>query len=52
MIVFGIEFGFNLIAPTEKQETVYRFRYDAAKDAWNYSEEPPQIVGESSESKL
>lgn len=46
MIVFGIEFGFNLIAPTEKQETIYRFRYDAAKDAWNYLEEPPQIVGE------
>lgn len=46
MTVFGIEFGFNLIAPTEKQETIYRFRYDAAKDAWNYTEEPPQIVGE------
>ncbi len=47
MIVFGIEFGFNLIAPTEKQETIYRFRYDAAKDAWNYIEEPPQIVGQN-----
>jgi hypothetical protein len=46
MTVFGIEFGFNLIAPTEKQETIYRFRYDAAKDVWNYIEEPPQIVGE------
>ena len=46
MIVFGIEFGFNLIAPTEKQETIYRFRYDAAKDVWSYIEEPPQIVGE------
>lgn len=44
MTVFGIEFGFNLIAPTEKQETIYRFHYDAAKDAWNYIEEPPQIV--------
>ncbi len=48
MTVFGIEFGFNLIAPTEKQETIYRFRYDATKDVWNYIEEPPQIV-ESSE---
>ncbi len=47
MIVFGVEFNFNLIAPTEKQETVYRFRYDAAKDAWNYIAEPPQIVGEN-----
>lgn len=51
MVVFGIEFSFNLIAPTEKQETIYRFRYDSAKDAWIYIEEPPQIV-ESSESKL
>ncbi len=52
MVVFGIEFSFNLIAPTEKQETIYRFRYDSAKDVWIYIEEPPQIVGESSESKL
>lgn len=44
MNVFGIEFDFNLIAPTEKQETVYRFRYDPAKDAWSFVEEPPQIV--------
>lgn len=44
MIVFGIEFGFNLIAPTEKQETVYRFRYDLAKDAWNYQAEPPKLI--------
>lgn len=34
MIVSGIEFNFNLIAPTEKQETVYRFRYNSAKDSW------------------
>jgi hypothetical protein len=34
MIVSGIEFNFNLIAPTEKQETTYRFKYDSAKDAW------------------
>ncbi len=46
MVVFGIEFNFNLIAPTEKPETVYRFRYDSAKDAWIYIEEPPQIVAE------
>lgn len=46
MIVFGIEFGFNLIAPTEKQETVYRFQYDSAKDSWTYIQEPPQIVAE------
>jgi hypothetical protein len=34
MQIFGVEFGFNLIAPTEKQETQYRFRYDGTKDAW------------------
>jgi hypothetical protein len=34
MQVQGIEFGFNLIAPTEKQETQYRFRYDTALDRW------------------
>lgn len=45
MIVFGIEFGFNLIAPSEKQETVYRYRYDMAKDAWIYQPEPPKMVG-------
>ncbi len=44
MTVFGIEFGFNLIAPTEKQETVYRYRYDAAKDVWNYQIESPRMV--------
>lgn len=44
MTVFGIEFGFNLIAPTEKQETVYRYRYDVMKDAWNFLPDPPKIV--------
>lgn len=47
MTVFGIEFSFNLIAPTERPQTAYRFRYNAAQDAWSYIEEPPQIVGES-----
>lgn len=45
MAVIGIEFGFNLIAPTEKQETVYRYRYDLAKDVWTYQPEPPKLVG-------
>jgi hypothetical protein len=42
--IFGVEFDFNLIAPTEKQETVYRFRYDPLKDTWQYVPEPAQIV--------
>ncbi len=47
MLLFGIEFNFNLIAPTEKQETIYRFRYNAQNDSWNYLPEPPQAVGET-----
>jgi hypothetical protein len=35
MIVSGIEFNFNLIAPTEKQETIYRFRYNPTNDSWS-----------------
>lgn len=42
--VFGIEFDFNLIAPTEKQETLYRFRYEPLKDAWQHLAEPAQVV--------
>lgn len=47
MLVFGIEFNFNLIAPTEKQETIYRFRYNAQNDSWNYVAEPPQVINEA-----
>jgi len=47
MLLFGIEFNFNLIAPTEKQETVYHFRYNAQNDSWTYVPEPPQVVGET-----
>ena len=42
--VFGIEFDFNLIAPTEKQETLYKFRYEPLKDVWSYLPEPPQVI--------
>jgi hypothetical protein len=34
MIVAGIEFSVNLIAPTEKQETIYRFIYDSKAQKW------------------
>lgn len=44
MLVFGIEFDFNLIAPTEKQETIYRFRYQAASDSWAAVPDAPAIV--------
>lgn len=36
MIVHGIEFSFNLIAPTEKQETAYTFKYDPTTDKWAF----------------
>lgn len=36
MMVYGVEFNYNLTAPTEKQETVYRFRYDAEAKKWNW----------------
>jgi hypothetical protein len=35
LIVTGIEFNFNLIAPTEKQEAIYRFIYDSSKDSFS-----------------
>jgi hypothetical protein len=34
MIVWGIEFSVNLVAPTEKQETQYRFIYDTKQQKW------------------
>lgn len=34
MIVWGIEFSVNLVAPTEKQETQYRFIFDAKQQKW------------------
>lgn len=34
LTVSGIEFYFNLIAPTERQETPYTFRYDAQQSKW------------------
>lgn len=34
MIVAGIEFYYNLIAPTEKQETNYLFRYNMLDHIW------------------
>lgn len=40
LTVSGIEFNFNLIAPREKQETLYRFNYDEAEKKWNYQPNP------------
>lgn len=34
MQIHGVEFNFNLIAPTERQETQYRFKFDAGAGKW------------------
>jgi hypothetical protein len=34
MTVTGIEFYFNLTAPTERQETVYQFKYNLVQQKW------------------
>ncbi len=34
LLVHGVEFNYNLTAPTEKQETIYRFRYDEDEKKW------------------
>jgi gamma-glutamylcyclotransferase (GGCT)/AIG2-like uncharacterized protein YtfP len=34
LLVTGLEFNHNLIAPTEKQETIYKFTYDAETKKW------------------
>jgi hypothetical protein len=36
IIVIGIEFNYNLIAPREKQETAYPFIWDEEKKQWRY----------------
>jgi len=34
LLIHGIEFSYNLIAPREKQETIYEFYYDANQQHW------------------
>jgi hypothetical protein len=36
LLVYGMEFNYNLIAPSEKQETVYRFVYNQEVKQWEY----------------
>ena len=35
--VYGMEFNFNMIAPREKQETIYKFVYDEEIKKWIYT---------------
>jgi hypothetical protein len=41
MLVWGIEFSVNLVAPTEKQETLYRFRHEGKERGWVRQLETP-----------
>lgn len=38
LAVSGIEFNFNLVAPREKQETVYEFFYDEESQKWVFQQ--------------
>jgi hypothetical protein len=40
LTVSGMEFNFNLIAPREKQETVYEFLYDEEMKKWIFQPKP------------
>lgn len=37
MIIQAVEFYYNLIAPTEKQETIYYYKYDVEKKNWTFA---------------
>jgi hypothetical protein len=36
LVVSGIEFNYNLTAPTEKQETIYNFFYNLNTEKWEF----------------
>lgn len=45
LVVRGMSFDFNLVAPSELQQTAYHFQYDRAKDSWSLmGSEPVQDV--------
>lgn len=37
LVIFGMEFNFNLIAPREKKETIYNFSYIQDEEKWVYT---------------
>lgn len=40
MIIYGVEFDYNLVAPTDRQETIYRFQLDAGVKKWKAIKQP------------
>ena len=37
LLVYAIEFSYNLIAPVQKQETVYEFDYIEESKSWMFN---------------
>lgn len=35
LLLYGVEFNFNLVATSEPAQTLYRFRYNASQDSWD-----------------
>jgi hypothetical protein len=44
MQVYGVEFNFNLTAPTEKQESVYEFNWNDETKKWDFIKVTTPIV--------
>ncbi len=42
LTVYGIEFSYNLIAPSEKQQTAYTFILDSASGQWTFVPAAPE----------
>lgn len=41
LVVYGVEFNYNLIAPTEKQESMYSFQYNITSQKWEKLNKSP-----------
>ncbi len=46
LVVFGVEFNYNLIAPSEKQETMYSFQYNITSQKWEKQNKNPVMGAE------
>lgn len=46
LVVFGVEFNYNLIAPSEKQETMYSFQYNITSQRWENLNKSPVMGAE------
>lgn len=46
LVVFGVEFNYNLIAPSEKMETMYSFQYNITSQKWEKLNKSPVMGAE------